>query len=73
MDRARAGERRGELAAAIPHELVARIGAIGTAGEIEARIAEYHDAGADQVALVPSTAEDAGGEKVLTALARAVA
>jgi probable F420-dependent oxidoreductase len=73
VDRARAGERRGELAAAIPHELVARIGAIGTAAEIEARIAEYHDAGADQVALVPSTAEDAGGETVLAALARAVA
>ena len=73
VDRARAGERRAELAAAIPHELLAKIGAIGTAGEIEARIAEYHDCGADQVALVPSTAEDAGGETLLSTLATTVA
>ena len=73
VERARAGERRGELAAAIPRELLASIGAIGSAEEVKARIAEYHDAGAEQVALVPSTAEDAGGERVLQAVAGSAA
>ena len=71
VERARAGERRAELAAAIPRELLASVGAIGSADEVKARIAEYHAAGADQVALVPGTAEDAGGERVLGAVGRA--
>ena len=45
VERARAGERRGELAAAIPRELLARIGAIGSPDEVRARIAEYHAPG----------------------------
>ena len=69
VERARAGERRGQLAAAIPRELLARIGAVGSAKELETRIADYRDAGANQVALVPATAEDAGGERVLGAVA----
>jgi len=70
VQRARAGEARGELAARIPHELVARIGAIGSAGEIGAQITAFHDSGAEHVALVPSTAEDTGAKKVLDGLAR---
>jgi probable F420-dependent oxidoreductase len=68
--RARAGTRRSEVAAAIPPQLIARIAAVGTAGEVAARIAAYHDAGADHVALVPSTAEDPAGRDVLEAIAR---
>ena len=45
VERARAGERRGELAAAIPRELLASIGAIGSPEEVRARIAAYHARG----------------------------
>ena len=72
VDRARAGERRAELAGAIPYELLQSIGAVGTRDEVEGRIAAYHRAGADHVALVPSTAE-AGPDQVFKLLARAVA
>ena len=71
VDRARAGgTRRSELAGAIPIDLAAQIGAVGSAGEIAARIAAYHEAGADHVGLVPSTATDAAGRGLLHALNR---
>ena len=41
-----------------------------TPAEVATRIAAYHDAGADHVALVPSTAEDPAGRGALGALAR---
>jgi probable F420-dependent oxidoreductase len=56
VQRARAGAPRSELAAAIPRELLAQVSAVGSRAEMVARIAAYHDAGADHVALVPSTA-----------------
>jgi probable F420-dependent oxidoreductase len=70
VERARAGARRAELVAAIPLELAARVTAIGSAREIAARIAAYHDAGADHVGVVPSTAEDPAGVGLQGALAR---
>jgi probable F420-dependent oxidoreductase len=70
VDHARGGARRAELAAAIPLELTARVAAVGSAAEIGARIAAYHQAGADHVAVVPSTAEDPAGRRVLAALAQ---
>ena len=70
VDRARAGARRAEIVSAIPHELAALVGAVGTPAEVATRIAAYHDAGADHVALVPSTAEDPAGRGALGALAR---
>jgi probable F420-dependent oxidoreductase len=71
VERARVGEPRAELAAAIPRELLASVGAIGSAAEIQARIAVFHDRGAEHVALVPSTAEDTAGARLLSALGRA--
>ena len=71
--RARGGAARHALADAIPDALLASVGALGTAGEITARLAAYHDAGADEVAVVPSTAEDAAGTRLLAALAPVVA
>ena len=68
VDRARAGGRRAELAAAIPLELITHIAAVGTPSEIAKRIAAYHDAGADHVAVAPSTAEDPAGRGVLSAV-----
>jgi alkanesulfonate monooxygenase SsuD/methylene tetrahydromethanopterin reductase-like flavin-dependent oxidoreductase (luciferase family) len=70
VDRARAGARRSELAAAVPAELSAQVAAVGRAAEITARIAAYHDAGADHIAVVPSTVEDPAGRRVLHVLAR---
>jgi probable F420-dependent oxidoreductase len=72
VEKARAGAIRAELAAAIPLELIARIAALGGPGEIGERVSAYHDAGADHVALVPSTAEDPAGRRLLDAIARQV-
>ncbi len=68
VDAARAGRSRRDLAADVPHALAEAVGAIGDFATIEARIAAYYDAGADDVALVPSTAEDAAGGRILWAL-----
>jgi probable F420-dependent oxidoreductase len=72
VERARAGAPRAELAAAIPVELLSQIAALGSLGDIGARIAEYHDAGADHVAVVPTTAEDPAGRRLLEGLTRQV-
>jgi probable F420-dependent oxidoreductase len=71
--RARGGARRAELVAAIPTELIAQVAAIGSSAEIASRIAAYHEAGADHVGVVPSTAEDSAGRAVLQAIAEQVA
>lgn len=68
VERARAGVRRSELAQSVPLELLEQVGAIGSADAVVARIAEFHDAGADVVGVVPSTAEDPGGRHVLSAI-----
>jgi probable F420-dependent oxidoreductase len=68
VERARAGCTRVELADAIPCELLEQIGALGSADQIGARVAAYHDAGADHVAIVPSTAEDPAGVRLLNAV-----
>jgi probable F420-dependent oxidoreductase len=68
VEQARAGSARRELADAIPRELLERIGALGSAEQIAARVAAYHDAGADHVAIVPSTAEDPAGVRLLNAV-----
>jgi probable F420-dependent oxidoreductase len=66
--RAREGTRRAELAGAVPLELLRQVCAIGSAEEVAARVAAYHDAGADVVGVAPSTAEDPAGRGVLAAL-----
>ena len=69
--RARQGARRSELARSMPFELLEQIGAVGTIEDVVARISAYHDAGADIVGVVPSTAEDPGGRRVLRPVAEA--
>lgn len=74
VDRARADSpRRSELLTEIPLELAAQVGAVGSTAEIAARIGAYHEAGADHVAVVPSTAEDPAGRRVLETLIRGAA
>jgi probable F420-dependent oxidoreductase len=73
VDRARAGASRRELADAIPPQLLAAVGAIGTTPEVVARIESYFDAGADHVGIVPATAEDQAGRRVLSVLSAVTA
>jgi probable F420-dependent oxidoreductase len=70
VERARAGTPRSELAAAVPAELVGQVAATGSRAEIVERIAAYHGAGADHVAVVPCTAEDGAGAAAFAALAQ---
>jgi probable F420-dependent oxidoreductase len=65
---ARAGASRAELADAIPAGLPAAVGAIGSASEVIARIDSYFEAGADHVGIVPATADDPAGRRVLGAV-----
>ena len=68
VERARAGARRGELAAQIPIELLAHVCAIGSGDQIRARLASYRAAGATRIGIVPATAQDDAGSRVLAAL-----
>ncbi|SES33964.1 probable F420-dependent oxidoreductase, Rv3093c family [Lentzea xinjiangensis] len=69
VDQARAGRPRAELAADIPTGLVEAVGAIGSADDVARRVGEYFAAGADHVGLVPATAEDPAGRRLLGTLA----
>jgi probable F420-dependent oxidoreductase len=68
---ARTGGTRRELAAAVPIELLNHVCALGTADRVAARLHAYREAGADCVAVVPSTAEDPGGRATLRAVTTA--
>jgi probable F420-dependent oxidoreductase len=71
VDRARAGgTRRPDLAGAIPVDLIAQVAAVGSTLEIATRIAAYRRAGADHVAVAPSTAEDPAGRSIVEVLTR---
>ncbi|MEO8813859.1 MAG: LLM class F420-dependent oxidoreductase [Mycobacterium sp.] len=69
---ARTGATRRDLAGALPIELLDRVCALGDTDRIAARLRAYHEAGADCVAVVPSTAEDPGGRATLRAATTAV-
>jgi len=69
VDRARTvGVRRAQLTTAIPLELTEQVTAVGSGAEVTERIAAYHEAGADHVGVVPTTAEDPAGRSLLAAL-----
>ena len=57
-----------ELLAAMPDELISAIGLVGSQAQIEQRMAEYREAGADEICLVPATAGDPGGLGSLEAM-----
>jgi probable F420-dependent oxidoreductase len=69
VEQARAGASRPELAAMVPDELLQRVCALGSEADVAARISAYHEAGAAVVGVVPATAEDPGGRRVLRAVA----
>jgi probable F420-dependent oxidoreductase len=67
---ARTGPRPGELLAAIPAELVGHVSLVGDERAVRARMAEYANAGVDEVALVPGSSDaDPAGVATLTVLA----
>ncbi len=68
VQRARGGERRASLAADVPRELLEQVCALGSAKEIRDRLSSYRAAGVERLAIVPATAEDPGGARVLAAL-----
>jgi probable F420-dependent oxidoreductase len=68
--RARTGATRRELAATLPVELLDSVSALGSTARIAARLKEYAAAGADCIAVVPSTAEDPGGRAALSSVRR---
>jgi alkanesulfonate monooxygenase SsuD/methylene tetrahydromethanopterin reductase-like flavin-dependent oxidoreductase (luciferase family) len=61
VERARGGARRSDMAAAIPLELAGQLAALGTPEQVNERIRDYLQAGADTVAVIPVTADDPGG------------
>ena len=60
-----------ELLAAVPADLCRAVALVGSRSDLDARIARYVAAGADEIAIVPVTAADDGGERTLRALAPA--
>jgi probable F420-dependent oxidoreductase len=68
VDRARAGTKRSELAQEITVGLLSQVCAVGSATEIQARLASYRAAGATRIGVVPATAQDPAGGRVLAAL-----
>jgi probable F420-dependent oxidoreductase len=68
VDRARAGEPQHALAAEVPRALLEAVAMLGDEPALRARAGEYADAGADEIAVVPATAGDEAGRRVLAAL-----
>jgi probable F420-dependent oxidoreductase len=68
VERARAGAKRSELAAEITIELLGQVCAFGSDSQIQTRLDSYRAAGATHIGIVPATAEDPAGRRVLAAL-----
>ena len=67
MNTARSGAHPRTLIAAIPRELWQAAGAVGDIACVRKRLAAYADAGADQIGIVPVTAGDPAGARLLAA------
>ncbi len=70
VELARAGTAPRELLPALPLEMAGTIGLAGDRAAIKARLAAYEDAGVDEVAVMPITGGDPGGERTLTSVAK---
>ena len=69
VDLAAAGAPVDEVVAALPAAAAGTVALVGDAGTVRERITEYADAGLDEIAILPATADDPGGETTLIALA----
>lgn len=65
---ARSGAHPRDVIAAIPRELMQAVGAIGSLDLARSRLDAYAKAGADEIGVVPVTAEDPGGKSLLSAI-----
>jgi alkanesulfonate monooxygenase SsuD/methylene tetrahydromethanopterin reductase-like flavin-dependent oxidoreductase (luciferase family) len=68
VDRARAGEAQQRLANDLPRALLEAVAMLGDEPALRARASDYAAAGADEIAVVPVTAGDDAGRRVLAAL-----
>ncbi|MEU6376115.1 LLM class F420-dependent oxidoreductase [Streptomyces sp. NPDC046909] len=68
VELAASGADRETLLWALPPEAAATLGLVGDLDTVRARVDAYADAGLDEIALVPATAGDPGGERTLRAL-----
>lgn len=68
VEMARAGASPAELLSALPQEAASTVGLVGDVRAIRARLDTYAAAGLDEVAIVPATHGDPGGERTLSAL-----
>jgi alkanesulfonate monooxygenase SsuD/methylene tetrahydromethanopterin reductase-like flavin-dependent oxidoreductase (luciferase family) len=69
---ARAGTPARELLTALPLELAGTIGLAGDTTAVRSRLAAYADAGVDEIAVVPVTGGDPGGERTLSAVRKLI-
>jgi probable F420-dependent oxidoreductase len=67
VDLANRGAPRDEQLAALPDHAARTVGLVGDLAAVRARLAEYAEAGLDEVAILPATAGDPLGERTLTA------
>ena len=71
VDYAATGPHPKELLAAVPASLNEVVGLIGSATDVETRLREYLDAGADTIVIVPAaTDEDPAGEHTMRVAAQ---
>jgi probable F420-dependent oxidoreductase len=66
---AEVGAEPDDVLQALPEDAARTVGLVGDVDTIRARLAEYSDAGLDEVAILPATAGDPAGERTLSALA----
>jgi probable F420-dependent oxidoreductase len=67
--RAAGGADSDALVRALPAAAARMVGLVGDVDAVRARVEAYAEAGLDEIALVPATAGDPGGERTLSALA----
>lgn len=68
VGRAQAGAAPRDLLTALPFDIAGAVGLVGDAHAVRDRIAAYAEAGVDEIAVVPATGGDPGGERTLTAI-----
>ena len=68
VELAASGADRETLVRALPATAAGTVGLVGDLDAVRARIDAYAEAGLDEIALVPATAGDPGGERTLRAL-----
>ncbi|KUN56118.1 LLM class F420-dependent oxidoreductase [Streptomyces canus] len=68
VELAASGADRETLVRALPAAAAGTVGLVGDLDAVRARVDAYAQAGLDEIALVPATAGDPGGERTLTAL-----